>query len=166
MSFDPITLTSKQVDDLHNAKCDLHQVIETLSDVVKPAHLREITNVCTLINFILKPAYKADDKKEKALQKLAEPLETETIARYSTGFPPHVTICEGRARFVLTSGWTDPKEITYRSEIIDNPTYADAFEAFKQSIIVTKDTHHVFFEGVKCLVAPEDVRLYILLSGS
>lgn len=161
-----IQLTEKQVHDLDNAKCELYQVVQSLKDVVKPVHLREINNAIVLIDFLLKPTYKAEAAALRNLHKQVSHLEEGSMARWSVNEGPAEQICEGPVRFVRSSGWARSNEITYKSEVINNPTCGDAFQAFKQSIDVTGDTHHVFFEGVERIGAIDNVTIYSLLSGS
>jgi len=159
-------LTDKQVRDLYNAKCDLYQVTEALGTVVRASQLRDITVMVNLIDEILAPVHKAEAAKQRAFHKKFELLEVGGIARWSVDQLPTARVCEGPARFVRTSGWAGPDEVTYTSETIDSPTYADAFKAFKESIDFTKDKHHVFFEGVDRLGIVAGVTIFTLWSGS
>lgn len=162
-----IRLTNKQFKDLDTAKCELYQVIQSLNGVVKVVHLHHIERMVALLDAAFKPAYKADEARHKAIQKEVARLRLEKTgpARFSVSESPLARICEGPVRFVRTSGWAQ-KEITYKSDVAYNPTYEDAFKAFKQSIEFTGDKHHVFFEGVDRLGATDNVAIYTLLSGS
>jgi hypothetical protein len=54
---------------------------------------------------------------------------------------------KGKVIFYRAKGWL--KEKSYRSEVLENPTYLQACKCANDSIITTGDHHHLFFEGVE-----------------
>lgn len=67
-------------------------------------------------------------------------------------------LCVGLARFARSE---------WKSEVIENPTMADALRAMQRSIEATGDRHHVFFEGLATgAVDDRGIRTFRIITGS
>lgn len=169
-----IKLTDKQATELYNARCDLYHMISDLEDTVKPSVLGPIRRAIKALAPVLNPVHKADDQARKAVERQAKALrdlrDIESPGVYSTSISPNEQIrslVNQRVRFVMLGAWVQEGKSDYKSKVYVSPTYGDAYEAFCESIDITGDTHHVFFEGVAVQGTDNNGEMIVeLISGS
>jgi hypothetical protein len=87
------------------------------------------------------------------------------LARYSCNKHPQ-TVIKGKVVFVVSDEFHFGTGRTYESRVHFNPTYEDALQALEESIRITGDEHHVFFEGLEHLKTVRGTFYYRLILGS
>lgn len=162
-----IELTKKQLNEIENARIEIYHLRERLNGVVDPAVLRPMKRMWDALDPIFKPLHDAEEALRADLQDTIELLYPDAPGVYSIDLMPKTKI-HGIAPNMKVVFTREPFDGEYVSKSYTNPTYGDAFEAFCESIKVTGDDHHVFFEGVgiKKKKRGDDYVVVELFSGS
>jgi hypothetical protein len=160
-------ISTDDLTRLYNEKCELHALVDTLTGIVHPDHIKTLNKAIKVMDTMTKPMLDADDKERSAIRRKVNKMKLEQdIAVYSTSADPTKVIHHGVAVFEANDAWVQEGHKDYKSNPVVNPTVADAFKAFRESIQVTGDTHHVFFEGITKLGIKNGVMHINLESGS
>lgn len=87
---------------------------------------------------------------------------------YSIDESKAVVAINGKCKLVVyaTKFFGGDDSQTYWSDELNSPTWGTIFNCAKQSVKVTKDTHHTFFEGVGYKGVVDGVDVYQIYLGS
>lgn len=76
---------------------------------------------------------------------------------------------KGKAVFVREGDefWGGKKALDYKSAVVENPTWLQLAVIADEAIRITRDEHHVFFEGIENTKKKMDgIKVYELIMGS
>jgi hypothetical protein len=142
------TLTAKEFKDIHNAKCELHGILQSLEGVVHPKMQERFEKALKQINAALKNAYAQDDA---AAKKKSAHYEAIAVANDFTSVWSVYEVDDLNAPF--TGGGT---HLAYEAHWgkkdiglipIDGNTWVDLWRAAEAAIEQSGDNHHIFIEG-------------------
>lgn len=144
------TLTAEEFKDLHNAKCELHGIMQTMDGVVHPSLQTRFEKALAKINAALKHAYELDDAvieaKSEHYNAVAAEHRFDTIwsmdevsdlnAKHPYAGATHVHYSQhwGQATVLVP---------------IEGDTWVDLWKAAEKAIQESSDNHHIFIENFK-----------------
>ena len=140
------TLTSAEFSDVHNAKCELHGILQTLEGVVHQRLVDRLKKVIELLNKGLASAYEQDEAVYQATanhyDEMSNELGVKSIwsmseikdLRAPHPWPDH--------QLISYQGWGEG-EVKVR---IQGPLWMDLWKAADKAIQMSGDTHHIFIE--------------------
>lgn len=147
MNCSPI-LTAAEFSDVHNAKCELHGILQSMEGVVHPKIEERLKKAIELLNKGLANAYDQDEAAYQASETHFEEVERELGGlksiwsmheikdlRASHPWPEH--------QLVTYQGWGEG-EVKVR---IEGPLWKDLWVAADKAILASGDGHHIFIEG-------------------
>lgn len=141
------TLSAEEFSDVHNAKCALHGIMQSIEGVVHPKVTERLQNAIDLLNKGLKTAYEQDEAAFQAasnhFDQVCEELGMKSIwsmheikdLRTPHPWPEH--------QLISYQGWGEG-EVKVR---IEGPLWTDLWIAADKAILASGDTHHIFIEG-------------------
>ncbi|TFG99687.1 hypothetical protein E4H12_01950 [Candidatus Thorarchaeota archaeon] len=154
-----VTLTDKQATDLYNAWVGTDIALRNIKPFMAPNIVNPLRLMLNTLDPILNPLLREQLDKQHRIFDAVDALTEERGLDASVGtyacrhMPdkviPHAHATTAAARFVIRRDVPlRGNMFVYKSEQYLSPTYGDAFTAFCESIKVTGDTHHIFFENV------------------
>ena len=72
----------------------------------------------------------------------------------------------GKVKVVAPATWCNDAGENYESDILESPTYLELAVLANESIKVTGDRHHIFFEGVLVRREEDGVKIVEMYFGS
>jgi hypothetical protein len=141
------TLSADDFKNVHNGKCELHGILQSLEGVAHPKLVERLEKAIELINIGLKSAYDQDDAAYQSASSHAEEVGAEIGAksiwsmyeikdlRTPTPFKNHTILSY--------QGMGDTGEVKVR---IEGPLWSDLWKAADEAIIRSGDGHHIFIE--------------------
>jgi hypothetical protein len=140
-------LTAEEFSDLHNAKCEIHGISETLVGVLHPDLQKRLESAVAKINAALKNAYEQDnaisEKRSAHYNKVASDHKFDTIwsvHEVDDLYMPHPF--EGVTHVRYSEHWGSA-DVTVP---IKGNTWVDLWRAAETAINESGDNHHIFIE--------------------
>ena len=158
-------LTADEFKDVHNAKCELHGVLQAMDGVVSEKLYARLEKAIALMNKGLKSAYEQDeaayDRRDKHTAAISEEIGATTV--WSV---------DGVEDLNTNHPYTDATCVTYKdhwgpkpvSVEIKGPTWKDLYRAADKAIRMSGDQHHVFIEAFSQVM--NEPGLLLLSTGS
>jgi hypothetical protein len=140
------TLSSQEFSDVHNAKCELHGLLQSIEGVVHPKIEERLKKAIALFDKGLKSAYEQDDaaftSASNHFDEVSEELGMKTIwsmhevkdLRTPHPWPEHI---------ILSYQGMFDGEVKVR---IEGPLWTDLWRAADKAIASSGDGHHIFIE--------------------
>lgn len=94
---------------------------------------------------------------------------TPTVVRNDLEYTKrNVVAFEGRVRVVAHRDdfFGGDESRSFRSRVLENPTWGTLFKVFKSQVEKTRDYHHAFLEGARIVRREGDVQIVELQLGS
>lgn len=141
-------LTADEFKDVHNAKCELHGILQRIEGVVHDDVYKRLEKAIELLYKGLKSAYEQDEeayqKNDAHFSAVQEQIGATSIwsieeATDLNANHPYV----GATHVSYTEHWGDQKP----SVEIKGTTWKDLYRAADKAIRMSGDQHHVFIEG-------------------
>ena len=155
-------LTAQEFSDIHNAKCELHGILQSMEGVVHPTLESRLRGAIEKINLALKNAYAQDEAvaekrashydaicNEHGFKTIWSVHEVEDLNAPFAGAATHV---------LYKDHWGD-KPVTVA---INGNTWVDLWRAAEDAIMQSGDTHHIFIEAF----VPGKEGVLVLSTGS
>lgn len=140
-------LTSQEFSDIHNAKCELHSIANSLEGVVSERIYARIEQAIQLLNKGLKSAYEQDEAAENRrsahYDAVSEANEFKTIWSIYEVDDLNAPFAGAATKLVYKDHW-GKKEVVVP---INGNTWVDLWRAAETAIMQSGDAHHVFIEG-------------------
>jgi hypothetical protein len=137
------TLTTAEFSDVHNARCELHFVIQELADVVHPSMLARLQKSLDLLTKGLNRSYELEEQiseqREKHYDAIAKSI-CATIAVWSMNEVEDLTARHPYRGAVIMQ--YEGHEVG-----IVGPTWSDLYKSADAVIRLSGDLHHIFIEG-------------------
>lgn len=141
------TLTAAEFSDVHNAKCELHGIMQSIEGIVHPRVSERLLKAIELLNTGLKSAYDQDEAAFQSSESHFEEVERELGGMKSIWsmheikdlraphpYPEHT--------IVSYQGWGEGEV----KVSIDGPLWSDLWKAADQAIKLSGDGHHIYIE--------------------
>jgi hypothetical protein len=142
------TLTAEDFKDVHNAKCELHGILQSIEGVVHPRFTERLQKAIDLLNKGLAAAYEQDEAAYDAAEAHFEEVEKE-LGGLKSIWSMH-EIKDLRA----PHPWPEIKTLSYQSwgkdEVkvsIDGLLWKDLWVAADNAIKASRNNHHIFIEN-------------------
>lgn len=141
------TLTSAEFSDVHNAKCELHGILQSIEGIVHPNVQERLEKAIALLNKGLASAYEQDEAAFKTASDHFDEVSNElgvksiwSMHEVKDMRTPHP--------------WPDHNIVSYsqhwgNGEVkvsIDGPLWTDLWKAADAAIRMSGDNHHIFIE--------------------
>lgn len=158
------TLSAEDFKNVHNGKCELHGILQSLEGVVHPNVTARLKKAIELINLGLESAYEQDDAAYKKASDHINEVEQELGGMKSIWSMYEIKDLRARhpwadGTIVTYQGWGDV-EVKVR---IDGPLWTDVWRAADKAIRQSGDNHHIFIEGFTQSQNPAEI---VLSTGS
>ena len=147
------TLTAEEFKDIHNAKCELHGILQSLEGVVHPKLQERFDKALGKINAALKNAYAQDDEAAKKKSAHYDEISAKyeftsvwSVFEVSDLNAPLVTA----THLVYKDHWGKEPVVVP----INGNTWVDLWRAADAAIEQSGDNHHIFIEGFHPGVKP------------
>jgi hypothetical protein len=141
------TLTAAEFSDVHNAKCELHGLLQAMEGVVHPRLEARLKKAIELLDKGLKSAYEQDEAAFSAasnhFDEVSEELGMKTIWSMHEVVNLHANHPWPDHTILSYEGMGDVGEVKVR---IEGPTWADLWVAADKAILQSGDGHHIFIE--------------------
>lgn len=141
------TLTAEEFSNVHNAKCQLHSVLQDINGIVHPRIEQRLQEAIALLDSGLASAYDQDEaaaaKSSAHFDEVSEKLGVKSIwsmYEVSDMYAPHPW--PHHKILAYSDHWGDGEVKVY----IDGPTWADLWVAADRAIKASGDGHHIFIE--------------------
>lgn len=142
------TLSAEDFKNVHNAKCELISVLESLKGVIHPSLYSRFESGIEMLNKGLKSAYDQEDALYHASENHIAEVENELGGmrsiwsmhevkdlRAAHPWPNHTTLSY--------QGWGEREVVIH----IPGPLWKDLWLAAEQAIERSGDSHHIFIES-------------------
>jgi hypothetical protein len=156
------TLTAAEFADIHNAKCELHGVIQALDGVIHPKMQDRLMKVIALMGKGLASAYEQDDEAYKKTQAHYDEVSDRIGAK--TIWAKH-EVTDLTAPFTYTGAHRLRYKVGNQcySTPIAGTTWVDLWRAAEDLVARSGDWHHIFVEEFH---ATEEAGVLSLSTGS
>lgn len=147
MNVSPV-LTAEEFKDVHNAKCELHGILQSIEGVVHQKVADRLKKAIDLLNKGLKSAYDQDEVAYNAAEAHYREVEQELGGLESVWSMNEVKDLRAphpwpEHQLISYQGWGEG-EVKVR---IEGPLWKDLWVAADKAILASGDTHHIFIEG-------------------
>jgi hypothetical protein len=144
MNISP-TLTPSEFADVHNAKCELHGILQSMEGVVHPKMAARLQKAIDLLNKGLKNAYEQDDAMaEKSIDSAGKvAIEHNLKAIWSLHEVEDLLADHPFGKITKLQYHTSSVHVTAD---VEGPTWKDLYIAADGAIDASGDTHHIFVE--------------------
>lgn len=143
------TLTSQEFSDIHNAKCEIHSIANSLEGVVSDRLYARLEKAIALLNKGLERAYELDDaafeKNSVHYDEVSKQHGFKTV--WSVYEVTNLySLFEPVATHVLYKNHWGESEVLVP---IKGTSWVDVWIAAEQAILNSGDMHHIFIEAFK-----------------
>jgi hypothetical protein len=142
------TLSSAEFSDVHNAKCELHSILQSIEGVVHPNVQERLEKAIELLNKGLASAYKQDDEafqqRHDHFDEVSNEFKFKSIWSLDEVSDLRVKHPFDGAEILAYSSHWGPGEVKAR---INGDTWVDLWAAADEVIKLSGDNHHIFIEA-------------------
>lgn len=156
------TLTKAEFADVHNAKCELHGILQSLEGVIHPMLQHRLEKAVALLDKGMTGAYEQDEAAHEKAQAHYNEVSTRIGAR-TIGAKDDVTDLDAPFSYkeVFWLRYTIGQQ-SWRTPVLGT-AWADLWRAAENLILRSGDMHHIFIEEFH---ATEDAGVLSLSTGS
>jgi len=141
------TLTAKEFSDIHNAKCELHGILQSMEGVVHPTLQERFEKALALINKGLENAYKLDEEAYETKSAHYDAISADhgfkSIWSVHEVTDLNAPFAGAATHLAYTQHWGVKPVLVP----INGNTWVDLWRAAEAAIKQSGDTHHVFIEA-------------------
>lgn len=140
------TLSAAEFSDVHNAKCELHGILQTLEGVVNQRIVDRLEKAIVLLNKGLTSAYDQDEAAFNTASNHFDEVSNELCMK-------SIWSMHEIKDLRTPHPWPDHQLVSYQGcgegEVkvrISGPLWTDLWKAADEAILKSGDTHHIFIE--------------------
>lgn len=148
------TITAEDFAEIHNAKCELIGIQQSLEGVLHPDLQKRLENAIYRLNKGLANAYEQDEeaheRKEDHYQKISDENGFKSIWSVSGVTDLNAPFAGGATHLLYKDHWGKEPVVVP----IEGNTWVDLWRAAEKAIDQSGDTHHIFVESFRPGVKP------------
>lgn len=143
------TLSAEDFKNVHNGKCELHGVLQSIESIVHPRITERLQKAIGLLDKGLAAAYEQDDAENDAIQAHVNEVEQQLGGMKSIWSMYEVKDLRAphpwpEHQLVSYQGWGDAFMVKV---LINGPLWTDLWMAADEAIQRSGDGHHIFIEN-------------------
>lgn len=141
------TLTAQEFSDIHNAKCELNGILQSLDGVIHPKLQERLEKALAQINKGLENAYRLD---EEAYEKKSRHYDEISVANDFKSIWSVYEVDDLNAPFAGAATHLAYKQHWGKKPVlvpINGNTWVDLWRAAEAAILESGDNHHIFIES-------------------